>query len=59
MEDTTKTWRAVIFTWKEVVHHKEFHSGKDDTHTYITVEHEGILLYCEQTGESKIIKHKE
>lgn len=60
-KETLNTWYPTIIKWQEIYHNEEYQSGsgKSDLHTYKTIEHEAVVLYCKETGEHKVIKHKE
>jgi hypothetical protein len=50
-------WYAQVIKWQEVKHYEEYTSGGKDTHKYITIEHEAVILYDRFSGKSRIIKH--
>lgn len=50
-----KHWETRTMKWQE--RHQKYTS--DSKYDIVTLEHEALVIFCIETGEHKIIKHKE
>lgn len=58
MDKEKQTWVAQVIKWQERVITRNSYSSSSNA-DYATLEHEALILYCIETGETKTIKHKE
>lgn len=58
--DKKTTWYPQVIKWQSVYHKSEYTpNGGKDSHQYITLEHEAVIMYCKESGETKLTKHSE
>lgn len=56
--ENKQEWYTQVIKWQEVYHNKEYAGlGNKDSHTYYTIEHEAVVLFEKNSGQTKVIKH--